>query len=207
MRSVAPHIWMFNDGPKVFQCRKRQEVCCSISMKYCSMNFVIVSMPQAARGLLQLLDYYTVRTDLWEFQCRKRQEVCCNLLLCRQSRQRLVRFQCRKRQEVCCNSDNIYFFNWLSKVSMPQAARGLLQHWLCNRANPSTAGFNAASGKRSVATIRFRINDTRSIMFQCRKRQEVCCNKGLPERLYRAVHWFQCRKRQEVCCNSMTSVM
>ena len=86
------------------------------------------------------------------FQCRKRQEVCCNLLLCRQSRQRLVRFQCRKRQEVCCNSDNIYFFNWLSKVSMPQAARGLLQHWLCNRANPSTAGFNAASGKRSVAT-------------------------------------------------------
>ena len=91
------------------------------------------------------------------FQCRKRQEVCCNLLLCRQSRQRLVRFQCRKRQEVCCNSDNIYFFNWLSKVSMPQAARGLLQHWLCNRANPSTAGFNAASGKRSVATIRFRI--------------------------------------------------
>ena len=157
MRSVAPHIWMFNDGPKVFQCRKRQEVCCSISMKYCSMNFVIVSMPQAARGLLQLLDYYTVRTDLWEFQCRKRQEVCCNLLLCRQSRQRLVRFQCRKRQEVCCNSDNIYFFNWLSKVSMPQAARGLLQHWLCNRANPSTAGFNAASGKRSVATIRFRI--------------------------------------------------
>ena len=157
MRSVAPHIWMFNDGPKVFQCRKRQEVCCNISMKYCSMNFVIVSMPQAARGLLQLLDYYTVRTDLWEFQCRKRQEVCCNLLLCRQSRQRLVRFQCRKRQEVCCNSDNIYFFNWLSKVSMPQAARGLLQHWLCNRANPSTAGFNAASGKRSVATIRFRI--------------------------------------------------
>ena len=157
MRSVAPHIWMFNDGPKVFQCRKRQEVCCSISMKYCSMNFVIVSMPQAARGLLQLLDYYTVRTDLWEFQCRKRQEVCCNLLLCRQSRQRLVCFQCRKRQEVCCNSDNIYFFNWLSKVSMPQAARGLLQHWLCNRANPSTAGFNATRGKRSVATIRFRI--------------------------------------------------
>ena len=157
MRSVAPHIWMFNDGPKVFQCRKRQEVCCSISMKYCSMNFVIVSMPQAARGLLQLLDYYPVRTDLWDFLCRKRQEVCGNLLLRRQSRQRLVRFQCRKRQEVCCNSDNIYFFNWLSKVSMPQAARGLLQHWLCNRANPSTAGFNAASGKRSVATIRFRI--------------------------------------------------
>ena len=151
MRSVAPHIWMFNDGPKVFQCRKRQEVCCSISMKYCSMNFVIVSMPQAARGLLQLLDYYTVRTDLWEFQCRKRQEVCCNLLLCRQSRQRLVRFQCRKRQEVCCNIDFVIEQIRRLQVSMPQAARGLLQQYGFVSGGPSNT-------------------------FQCRKRQEVCCN-------------------------------
>ena len=109
---------------------------------------------------------------------------------------------------------------------MPQAARGLLQHFheilfhefrhCFNAASGKRSvatcysvasrgsgwsGFNAASGKRSVATVIIYIFSIGLVKFQCRKRQEVCCNKGLPERLYRAVHWFQCRKRQEVCCN------
>ena len=105
---------------------KRQEVCCSISMKYCSMNFVIVSMPQAARGLLQLLDYYTVRTDLWEFQCRKRQEVCCNntvsyLVV------RAIRFNAASGKRSVATAWLLHGKDGFMGVSMPQAARGLLQ--------------------------------------------------------------------------------
>ncbi len=91
----------------------------------------------------------------------------------------LVKFQCRKRQEVCCNIDFVIEQIRRLQVSMPQAARGLLQQYGFVSGGPSNT-------------------------FQCRKRQEVCCNKGLPERLYRAVHWFQCRKRQEVCCNTVS---
>ena len=111
-----------------FQCRKRQEVCCN-----------------TATGMMILL-------VLLEFQCRKRQEVCCNILkTTRRSvcimgfnaasgkrsvatpssrfilKTRHRSFQCRKRQEVCCNNKE-KFLGWIERVSMPQAARGLLQH-------------------------------------------------------------------------------
>ena len=85
---------------------------------------------------------------------------------------------------------------------MPQAARGLLQLSLVNGQRRITC-FNAASGKRSVATLYFLSTRHKSATFQCRKRQEVCCNR-IKKFLTFMKNSFQCRKRQEVCCNTVS---
>ena len=70
-------IYIFSIGLVKFQCRKRQEVCCNIDFVIEQIRRLQVSMPQAARGLLQQYGFVSGGPSN-TFQCRKRQEVCCN---------------------------------------------------------------------------------------------------------------------------------
>ena len=166
------HTYFWHNG---FQCRTRQVVGCNYYLAYIT-NDIIVSMPHAAGGRLQLYLLVLIGEIVLVFQCRTRQVVGCNGFDYTDGLGHTNCFNAaRGRWSVATKQSQfitaIHYFRFNAArgrwsvatlleastvlelmVSMPHAAGGRLQQVKTCRQNYLAACFNAARGRWSVAT-------------------------------------------------------